>query len=209
MGTAVKGVVETMTGTRLEQVASPGGSMLFTLYTTQGYARVSHEDAVGFVHTLSLEEGWAHCIPLPEELWGGDPDDQAMAISPDAGRLYVVDTARGIVAVMDTASLEMTSTPAVGLVPDSNGPTRATIGPDGTLIVSSGSRVVSLDPETFGPLDTWTFDAPVQALGAGARELLVAVPGAVHTVAGDGDVGHALIHAPVVEDLAHVDMLER
>src|SRR5919106_5721585 len=96
VGTGPKGVVETMSGTRLEQVVSPDGTMLYTLYTTQPaeYAELRHQAGrpVAFVHTLSLDEGWAHCVGLPRQLWGGDPADQAMAVSPDGARLYVVDT---------------------------------------------------------------------------------------------------------------------
>lgn len=212
VNTGQKGVVETMSGTRLEQVASNDGSMLYTLYTTQppdhvagGHASGDH---VAFVHTLSLGEGWAHCVGLPEELWGGDPADQAMAISADGGLLYVVDTARRVVAVMEAASLETTEADGVGLPTDQDGETRAVMGPDGTLVVASGSRVVSLDAETFRTIEAWTFDGPVVALGSGPREIYVAVPGAVHTVL-PGDRADRGVRAPVVEDLTYVGMLER
>jgi hypothetical protein len=86
--TGVKGVAETMSGTRLEQVASADGSMLYTLYTTRPPGHVAaggaSDEHVGFVHTLSLDEGWAHCVALPEELWGGDPADQAWRSRPMA-----------------------------------------------------------------------------------------------------------------------------
>jgi hypothetical protein len=210
--TGVKGVVETMSGTRLEQVASADGSMLYTLYTTlppdhiaSGADSAHH---VGFVHTLSLDDGWAHCVALPEELWGGDPADQAMAISADGGLLYVVDTARRVVAQMDTTSLEMTGAGAVGLGPDQDGETRTVIGPDGELVVASGSSVVSLDAETLGPIDEWTFEAPVVALGTGHREIYVAVPGAVHSVSPGADRADPEMRAPLVDDLSYVGLLE-
>jgi hypothetical protein len=211
--TGVKGVVETMSGTRLEQVASADGSMLYTLYTTRPPGHVAaagtSEEHVGFVHTLSLDEGWAHCVPLPEELWGGDPADQAMAISADGDLLYVVDTTRRVVAEMDTTSLEMTRADGSGLAPDQGGETRAVIGPDGALVVASGSGVVSLDAETLRPIDGWTFDAPVVALGTGPREFYVAVPGAVHAVRPGSDRADPEVRAPVVDDLSYVGMLER
>jgi hypothetical protein len=211
--TGVKGVVETMSGTRLEQVSSADGSMLYTLYTTRPPDQIaSGADSahhVGFVHTLSLDEGWAHCIPLPDELWGGDPADQAMAISADGGLLYVVDTARRMVAAMDTTSLEMTGTDGVELAPDKDGETRAVIGPDGGLVVASGSRVVSLDTHTLRPIDTWTFEMPVIGLGSGPGEVFVAVPGAVHAVRPGSDRTDPRIGTPVVDDLWFVGMLER
>ena len=211
--TGVKGVAETMSGTRLEQVASADGSMLYTLYTTRPPGHVADggasEEHVGFVHTLSLDEGWAHCVPLPEELWGGDPADQAMAISTDGDQLYVVDTARRVVAEMDTTTLEMRRADGSGLAPDQEGETRAVIGPDGTLVVASGTRVVSLDAETLRPIDGWTFEAPVVALGTGLREIYVAVPGAVHAVSLGSDRTDPEVRAPVVDDLSYVGMLER
>jgi hypothetical protein len=211
--TGVKGVAETMSGTRLEQVASADGSMLYTLYTTRPPGHVAaagtSEEHVGFVHTLSLDEGWAHCVPLPEELWGGDPADQAMAISADGDLLYVVDTARRVVAEMDTTSLEMARADGTGLAPDQEGETRAVIGPDGTLVVASGSGVVSLDAETLRPMDGWTFEAPVVALGTGPREIYVAVPGAVHAVRPGSDRADPKVRAPVVDDLSYVGMLQR
>jgi len=208
--TGVKGVAETMSGTRLEQVASADGSMLYTLYTTRPPGNVggASEEHGGFVHTLSLDEGWAHCVPLPEELWGGDPADQAMAISADGGLLYVVDTARQVVAEMDTASLEMTRSDGSGLAPDQEGETRAVIGPGGALVVASGSGVVSLDAETLRRMDGWTFEAPVVALGTGPREIYVAVPGAVHAVR-PGSNRAPEVRAPVVDDLSYVGMLQR
>jgi hypothetical protein len=213
VSTGVKGVVETMSGTRLEQAASADGTMLYTLYTTRPPGHVAAGGASGehvaFVHTLSLDEGWAHCVPLPEELWGGDPADQAMAISADGSLLYVVDTARRVVAAMDTTSLEMTGTDGVELAPDQEGETRAVIGPDGALVVASGSGVVSLDAETLLPIDGWTFGAPVVALGTGPREVYVAVPGVVHAVSPGGDRADAEMRAPVVDELSFVGMLER
>jgi hypothetical protein len=212
VNTGVKGVAERMSGTRLEQTASADGSMLYTLYTTQpsdhvgeGTASANH---VGFVHTLSLDEGWAHCVALPEELWGGDPTDQAMAISADGELLYVVDTARRVVAVMDTDSLEMTGARGVELGSDQDGETRAVIGPDGALVVASGSHVVSLNAETLRPIDRWTFGAPVAALGTGPQEIYVAVPGAVHSVSPGRDRADPVARAPVLDDLSYVGMLE-
>jgi DNA-binding beta-propeller fold protein YncE len=132
-----------------------------------------------------------------------------MAISADGSLLYVVDTARRVVAAMDTTSLEMTGTDGVELAPDQEGETRAVIGPDGALVVASGSGVVSLDAETLLPIDGWTFGAPVVALGTGPREVYVAVPGVVHAVSPGGDRADAEMRAPVVDELSFVGMLER
>ena len=73
-----KSPVETMYGSRLMQVPAPGGARLYTLYASQppeyakGYDRwqAGAGREVAFVHTLSLENGWATCVGLPKSLWG-------------------------------------------------------------------------------------------------------------------------------------------
>jgi hypothetical protein len=186
-------IVETMSGTRLEQVASPAGDMLYTLYTTAPDASAGgREHAAGFVHTLSLEEGWAHCVGLPRELWGGDPADQAMAVSADGDRLYVVDTARGVVAEMDTESLEMTRTAPVRL--GSEGPARATIDARGNLVVASGRRVTVIDPDTLRATRSWRVNAPITALGSGPDGLYVVTQGRIQVI--DAATGRAVHTAP-------------
>src|SRR5919106_5570805 len=160
--TAGKGVAETMSGTRLEQLAPADGSFLFTLYTTQppGYAevRAANGDPVAFVHTLNLDEGWAHCIGLPKELWGGDPADEAMAVSPDGRFLYVVDSARDVVAVvsMDLDTWGEMRTETVDFGPAGPGETQAAVAADGTLFVATGSNVAKVDTATFERVGQWT-----------------------------------------------------
>jgi hypothetical protein len=186
VNTGVKGLVETMSGTRLEQIASPDGTMLYTLYTTAPAAYADdtspHGDHAAFVHTLSLDDGWAHCVGLPRALWGGDPKDQAMALSPSGQSLYVVDTSRGFVAVMDTGGPEMARETHVQLGMPEDGETHAVVTEDLMLVVASGTRVVSLDTLTLEPVATWTMDAPVSALGLGPGGVYVATPGAIQVM---------------------------
>jgi hypothetical protein len=169
--TSDKSLVETMSGTRLMQIASPDGTGLYTLYTSEsaaGYhaAGDASGSAVAFVHTLSLDEGWAHCVGLPRELWGGNPQDEALAISPGGGLLYVVDVARGVVAVMDTQRLRTDRMTEVDFGPVGDGTTHAAVSPDGrTLIVANGTRVVALDTETLVPERSWTTASSVTGLG--------------------------------------------
>jgi hypothetical protein len=210
VATGAKGIVETMSGTRLEQVGSPDGTMLYTLYTTQPpeYAEARHQDGrpIAFVHTLSLDEGWAHCIGLPEELWGGDPADQAVALSPDGRLLYVVDTARDILAVMDT-SKHASVAHHLDFDP-SGGDAQAAVGPDGTLFVATGTRVASFDPTTLTAGPTWTTGDQVAALGPVPEGLAVAMPGRV-TVFEPSTGRHVrAIPSPAVEDLTYVGLLE-
>lgn len=212
VNTGTKGVVETMQGTRLEQVGSE--TMLYTLYTTrppdyvEDAAHAAHTGrAVAFVHTLSLEDGWAHCVALPKALWGGDPADQAMALSPKGDELYVVDTARDLVTVMDTDRLEVIRTVDVNFGPDAE--THAVVGPEGTLFVGTGSRITAIDPTTLQTAGGWTTDAPISALGVGDDALYVAMPGRIEVV--DPSTGRPArsIPSPAVEDLAYVGALDQ
>jgi DNA-binding beta-propeller fold protein YncE len=208
---AAKGLVETMSGTRLEQVVSPDGTMLYTLYTTQPaeYAELRHQAGrpVAFVHTLSLDEDWAHCVPLPRELWGGDPSDQAMAVSPDGAGLYVVDTARDVLAVMDTE--ELTSERFALELPSADTPTRATVGEDGTLFVATGTEIAAIDPATPEITATWTTGAPVTAIGTLPDGLGVAMADRIAVI--DPATGTHLrtIPSPPVEDPAYLGLLSR
>ena len=71
-----KGPAERMPGIRL-QVLSPNADQLYTLYSSArpGYAPhqapVPNGATVSFVHVLSLQEGWAHCVGLPESCGTG------------------------------------------------------------------------------------------------------------------------------------------
>jgi hypothetical protein len=208
VSTGQKGVVETMSGTRLEQIASPDGTMLYTLYTTQpavyatGHAK--RGAPVAFVHTLALDEGWAHCIPLPKEFWGGDPADEAMALSPDGDRLYVVDTARDLVAVMDVGALRFGPAATVDFASAAEAEAQAVAAADGTVFASAGSQVTALDPDTLEAIRTWSVDEPVSALGSGPEGLYLAVAKGVRIV--DPSTGRpaGAIPTPAGEDVSFV-----
>jgi len=183
--------VETMSGTRLEQLASPEGTRLYTLYTSQPPAYAKGHDAVqaragrpvAFIHTLSLDGGWAVCIGLPKVFWGGDPAVEALTLSRDGRRLYVVDTARGVVAVIDTVELTVLRTAKVPIERarrPSGKATGATVLPDGNaLFVAGGRRVVVVDSATlrlkwiwdmFGPTSRMAFSSNGRVLYALLRD---------------------------------------
>jgi hypothetical protein len=211
--TGQKSVVETMSGTRLEQVASPDGRMLFTLYTIQpaAYPHAHVGRPVAFVHTLSLADGWAHCIALPEEMWGGDPLDQVMALAPGAGAgeeiLYVIDTARDLVAVMDTDRLEVVETANIDFGPPA-GEARAAVASDGTLFVAIGDRLMGIDPDTLRVTRDWTLEAPTTALGAGPDGLYVGMSETVAVV--DPTTGHSVgtIPSPATDEVTFLGMAD-
>ncbi len=169
-----KAPAERMPGTRLEQVASPDGSKLYTLYTSErpGFAPheapVARNAVVSFVHVLSLTEGWAHCVGLPKPLWHQPASAEAMAVSPDGSTLYVVDADKGLVVAMDSGSLEVSRPHRVDL-PAPGRRTTAVVSRDGgTLYVGTagdGGAVTAIDTTSFDVGRIWSTPAGVSGLG--------------------------------------------
>jgi len=167
---------ERMPGIRLQQILSPNADQLYTLYSSArpGYAPhhapVANTATVSFVHVLSLQEGWAHCVGLPQELWDRPASEQAMATSPNGRLLYIVDPTLGLVTVMDTASLEI-RTATIGLAVPGVRHTSAVVSQDGSalFIATAGERsgVTKIDTDTFEVVHTWNTD-DVSGLGLSA-----------------------------------------
>jgi hypothetical protein len=175
---------ERMPGIRLQQIISPNADQLYTLYSSArpGYAPhhapVPNDATVSFVHVLSLQEGWAHCVGLPKELWDRPASEQAMATSPNGRLLYIVDATLGLVTVMDTASLEIRTAPIDLAVPGVRH-TSAVVSADGSALFvgTSGehSGVTKIDTETFEVVRTWeTDDVSGLGLSADGERLYVA-----------------------------------
>jgi PQQ-like domain len=204
-----KGPAERMPGQRLEQVPAVDGSALFTLYTSERPGFAPHDAPVpanaivSFVHVLSLREGWAHCVGLPRALWGQPASAEAMAVSPDGGRLYVVDADKGVVVVMDTESLE-TFGPYRVRLPAPGSRTTATVSADGgTLFVGTAGgdgAVTALDTTSLDVARRWPMNGGVSGLGLsldGAR-LYVALPGRLEVLsaASGADLGEVSLPSP-------------
>ena len=175
---------ERMPGIRLQQIISPNADQLYTLYSSArpGYAPhhapVANDATVSFVHVLSLQEGWAHCVGLPKELWDRPASEQAMATSPNGRLLYIVDATLGLVTVMDTASLEIRTAPIDLAVPGVRH-TSAVVTADGSalFVATSGehSGVTRIDTDTFEVLRRWeTDDVSGLGLSADGERLYVA-----------------------------------
>jgi hypothetical protein len=164
---------ERMPGVRLSQVLAPDAEQLYTLYSNQGsgygWNGAGGTKAVTFVHVLNLRRGWAFCAGLPEELWGQPARAQAMAVSPDASRLYVVDTMRATVAVMDTKSLEIVQEAAAPLSSAGRTPASAIVSEDGLRLfvggAGEGREVVVLDGGTLEVADRWLMPGRVSGFG--------------------------------------------
>lgn len=171
-----KGPAERMPGIRLQQVLSPNADQLYTLYSSArpGYAPhhapVPNGATVSFVHVLSLQDGWAHCVGLPEELWDRPASEQAMATSPNGRLLYIADPTLGLVTVMDTASLEI-RTYQIDLSVSGVRRTSAVVSGDGSAlyVATAGDHggVTRIDTDTFEVVRTWATD-DVSGLGLSA-----------------------------------------
>jgi hypothetical protein len=184
-----------MSGTRLRQAASADGTGLYTLYTSQppsyaaGFdpAQAHASRPVAFVHSLMLVDGFAVCVSLPRSLWGGDPDDEAMAVSPRGDRVYVVDVERGVIAVMDTRGLEVVRSTriALGILGPAGPRAVAAVSPDGSSVfVSRGSRMVVIDARSLAARDVREAGGEVSAMGFSldGRSMYLVLPGQVVTM---------------------------
>ncbi len=188
-----KGPAEPMPGTRLEQVPAVDGSKLFTLYTSDRPGFAPHDAPVpanaivSFVHVLSLESGWAHCVGLPKQLWHQPASAEAMAASPDGATLYVVDADKGLVVTIDTESLR-TSGPYHVDLPAPGDRTTAAVGADGaTLYIGTASgegAITAIDTSSFAPTHTWSVGGPVSGLGLSrdGERLYVALAGGIEVL---------------------------
>lgn len=113
IGRLTKFATDSMRGVGRVQVYSPTGDTLYTLYTRQQpntAHRTSdsyHNDGKvhAFVHVLSLEGAWAHCVDLKMP-FGMDADaTNDIAVSKDGTFVYATDGAQ--VAVIDTHELKV------------------------------------------------------------------------------------------------------
>ncbi|HET6714993.1 MAG TPA: hypothetical protein VFI59_14970 [Actinomycetota bacterium] len=121
-----------------------------------------------FVHVLNLRRGWAFCAGLPEVMWGGAASDQAIAASPDGRSLYVVDARQGLVAVMDTETLEVERTGRVDLGTVEGRTTVVMSHDGGTLFVASAADdrpLFAIDTVSLTLAERWTAPGPISGLG--------------------------------------------
>ncbi len=91
---------EDMRGTGRQQLWSPDGTQLYTLYVRQYHAHDRHDGAAhdrqlppeaAFVHVLDLELGWAICLDLPEGFGLGPPGSTSLVLGADGYAITVVD----------------------------------------------------------------------------------------------------------------------
>jgi DNA-binding beta-propeller fold protein YncE len=210
---------EDMRGTRHAHVLSPDGHTSYTLYTNQPDHLHSRDLAAGltqssgsvyaFVHVLSLSEGWAYCLDLPQPFGMGPAPAHAMALSPDGRWLYVVDRSSGTIALADTSRLLVRATSNLGAPPDvasASGPTAAAVGRDGSLFLSGKSEILVVDGRRLTRMRQLVVPGTPTGLGLSkdGQRVFVSLPDrllALDAVTGS-EVGELQISG--VQDIAHV-----
>jgi len=164
---------ERMPGTRLQQELGPDGTRLYTLYTSAkpGYAphgaAAPDRTAVSFVHVLDLRDGWAHCAGLPRAFWDRPASAQAMAVSSEGERLYIVDAELGRIAVMDTGTFETRTVRLPIGVEDPLGTSARLSADDAILYVATAGTdgtLWAIDARTLDVAKGWDV-GPATALG--------------------------------------------
>lgn len=205
---SVDGHLQTaMRGTARTQALAPDGKRLYTLYwladpTVPGAGRA-------FIHVLSLDEQWAHCVDLPRPVGSGSEQANALTLTPDGSRLYVADAESGTVAEMDTKQLRVTRTSSVVL--RGSGPVRAGVGPpgwktDATLYLGRGHRLAEVDTRTLRTSKLWAVRGRISGIqpASDGRRVFVAVVDRVVVL--DHTAGRA-IGVLAAADLRGIDQL--
>ncbi|HEV7897318.1 MAG TPA: hypothetical protein VGP31_05685 [Planosporangium sp.] len=182
-----EGAEEEMRGEGRQAVYSPDGLTLYTLYTHQPDHQHTRDLLAGgrptevhaFVHTLSLDVGWAYCLDLPDPFGHGPAAGHTLTLSADGKRLYVADLTSGRLAVADTEALTVQR---VVPVPTGSGNACAAVSPDGRrLFLGGDSGIHVVDPVALTVTAGWDAGGAVRGLAVsrdGAR-LYVGHPGAV------------------------------
>jgi len=151
-----KHLQQRMGGTARIQTASPDGRRLYTLYTL-----TMRGETYAFIHVLSLDELWAHCIDLPAEFATKAERATAMTVSPDGRNLFVLNSTEGVVARVDTEDLRVVDTQGVR-----TGAGSAHLVHDGrsTLYVGSGDQLSAIRTTDGERGRTWMLPEPIRGL---------------------------------------------
>jgi hypothetical protein len=183
------GAEEEMRGEGRQAVFDGYRNQLFTLYTHQpdhehtrtllaGGARPGQPLVHAFVHTLSVRDGWAYCIDLPEPFGLGPASAHSIVRSASGTLLYVVDASGGAVAELDPDQLVVrrvgrfagSASAAVG----------ASFASDGArLFVAVDHELVVIDSASMAVVGRWPLAAPARGVAASAKSVYVGQPDAV------------------------------
>lgn len=219
-----KQLQEAMGGTARTQAWAPDGRRLYTMYTVGGTddgtvgkvgeVHAAHQgegtERKAFIHVLSQDEQWAHCVDLPQVFATAPEDGVALTVSPDGKRLHVADRASGTVAVVDTDRLAVTRTvhqTSSGEV----GPAFAAAGAvDGvtTLWLARGHEVAIVDGTSLGVTSVTRVPEPVVGVtpSADGRRLFVGTPSAVTVIDSRSGAIVDRLRAPALRDVIGVGL---
>jgi hypothetical protein len=150
---------EAMEGTARIQAASPDGRRLYTLYSFRDAQGTPH----AFIHVLDLRDLWAHCINLPGSFATSPQKAMAITVAPSGDTVYVADAAADVVAQVDTRSLSVARTSDVDFGV-SGFPAQVAVGSNDVLYVSSGTRLLAVDPATLTQRRTWYMTEDITGL---------------------------------------------
>lgn len=174
-----------MAGTPRAQVLHPDGTFLYTLYTLPAHQPI-HDIEVddgaerfAFVHVISLDEKWSHCIFLPVPFGTTDEATIGMAVAPDGDTVVVGDPAIGQIAEIDARTLEVTGVHGVDQLRDTGERTVLALARNGSVYASTGHTVLELDRDTFEVVWAWSSHEVVTGLSVTDEQLRVAGGGVV------------------------------
>jgi hypothetical protein len=181
------GAEEEMRGQGRQAVYSPLHRMLFTLYTHQPdhlhtrdllAARPGRPDVHAFVHSLSLDAGFAFCVDLPAPFGSGPVESHAIALSPRGEHPFVVDGTSGTVARIDGAELTVRSTSQFPGGGDAGAVSAFLADAGQRLVVASKSAVHVLRAESLSTVARWPVVAPARGavLSADGKRIWVGRP---------------------------------
>ncbi len=190
------GAEEEMRGEGRQAVLSPDRTRLYTLYLHQGDHQHTRDLLPGrhgadgravhaFVHVLSLNEGWAYCLDLPDPFGLHPAGAHALTISPDGRSLYVGEMTTKQIAIADTESLTVTKVATMlDDQPVGDGTTMVT-SPDGNALYLGSSNVLRrIDSATLRVDGTWAMPAAVRGLAVSpdGRQVLIGQAGSIARV---------------------------
>lgn len=174
-----------MAGRARAQAMHPQGRFLYTLYTLPADQPI-HDAQLGddaerfaFVHVISLEDEWSHCVFLPIPFGTTDEATIGMTISPDGRRVLIGDPAIGQIAEMDAETLEVTDVHKVPELRDTGDRAVLAVADDGAVYASTGQVLLELDPDTLQVVRASSVDAVVTGLSTTSSTLRVAKGGQV------------------------------
>jgi DNA-binding beta-propeller fold protein YncE len=190
------GAEEEMRGEGRQAVLSPDRTRLYTLYLHQGDHQHTRDLLPGrhgadgravhaFVHVLSLNEGWAYCLDLPDPFGLHPAGAHALTVSPDGRSLYIGEMTTKQIAIADTESLTVTK---VATLPDdqpAGDGTAMVTSPDGDALYLGSSNVLRrLDSATLRVAGAWAMPAAVRGLAVSpdGRQVLIGQAGSIARV---------------------------